>query len=104
MGFSPPGAANWGGATPGLSPWPMISPPTPDATFLAAHQQAMMIAKQAYQVAVAQQAMAVAGEQWERGSTMGYGGGAGSPPFGMGMGTMPIGKPSQVLAKKSLLI
>lgn len=91
MGFSPTGATNWGGATPGLSPWPMISPPTPDATFLAAHQQAMMIAKQAYQMAVAQQAIAAAGEQWERGSTMSFGGGGpGSPPFGMSMGGLPV--------------
>jgi len=72
------------------NPWarqPMVNPmsmtipnpqqfmiPTPssgaDMHFLAAHQQAMMIAKQTYQIAVAQQAMAAAGEEWERNSTV----------------------------------
>ncbi|KAH9926389.1 uncharacterized protein B0H18DRAFT_1005838 [Fomitopsis serialis] len=55
-----------------MSPQPFMFPPVPpnaDPTFLAAHQQAMMFAKQAYQMAVAQQAMAAAEEEWERGST-----------------------------------
>ncbi|KIY69023.1 hypothetical protein CYLTODRAFT_489249 [Cylindrobasidium torrendii FP15055 ss-10] len=58
---------------------------TGDAAFLAAHQHAMMYAKQAYQMAVAQQAMAAAADQWETYSSMGmstagsaYGGGGGS--------------------------
>ncbi|VDC04176.1 unnamed protein product [Peniophora sp. CBMAI 1063] len=57
-----------------------------DPNMLAAHQHAMLIAKQTYQWAVAQQAMAAAGDEWERsgGSVAGwnpssasaYGGGA----------------------------
>ncbi|KAG6811384.1 hypothetical protein H0H92_007671 [Tricholoma furcatifolium] len=90
----------------------MPQPPQPgaDAAFLAAHQQAMMYAKQAYQMAVAQQAMAAAGDEWERGSAYGgtasvYGGRspsvvgspfAMSPMMGMngmnmGMGMNPMG-------------
>ncbi|KAI6015637.1 hypothetical protein EDC04DRAFT_2752210 [Pisolithus marmoratus] len=46
-----------------------------DPAFLAAHQRAMMLAKQAYQMAVAQHAIAVAGEEWERTSNTGFGGG-----------------------------
>ncbi|KAG1738656.1 uncharacterized protein EDB91DRAFT_1203286 [Suillus paluster] len=68
---------------------PMIAPQFgPDQSFLAAHQHAMMIAKQAYQMAVAQHAMAMAGDEWERGSNIGggsvYGGGGGSVYSGMG--------------------
>lgn len=62
----------------------MLTPPTPNAdpAFLAAHQQAMIIAKQAYQYAVAQQAMQAAGEEWERGSSVsGF-----TPSNGMNMG------------------
>lgn len=67
-----------------------------DPVFLAAHQQAMLIAKQAYQVAVAQQAMAAAADEWERGSSVSAfaspsGLGMGMPPnqgFGMGMNNM----------------
>ncbi|KAJ7075606.1 hypothetical protein B0H15DRAFT_866395 [Mycena belliarum] len=67
-----------------LSPAQFMTPPPADPAFFAAHQQAMMIAKQAYQMAVAQQAMAVAGDEWERGSAYGgaqseYGGGGGRP-------------------------
>jgi hypothetical protein len=40
------------------------------SNMMAAHQQAMMFAKQAYQMAVAQQAMAAAAEEWERGSAL----------------------------------
>ena len=71
----------------GMQMWPqqvmqpgMINPqqfmiPTPpmnaDPNFLAAHQQAMLIAKQTYQMAVAQQAMAAAADEWERSSNIG---------------------------------
>ncbi|KAG1779645.1 hypothetical protein EV702DRAFT_1195018 [Suillus placidus] len=70
---------------------PMIAPQfNPGQSFLAAHQHAMMIAKQAYQMAVAQHAMAVAGDEWERGSNVGggsvYGSGGGSVYSGMGGG------------------
>ncbi|KDQ15582.1 hypothetical protein BOTBODRAFT_187051 [Botryobasidium botryosum FD-172 SS1] len=41
-----------------------------DPSFLAAHQQAMIIAKQTYQYAVAQHAMQAASEQWERSSSL----------------------------------
>lgn len=97
MGYgTPPGnsmLSPWGGQqAPMLAPQPtgmsmggmlnpaqfMPLPPPADPAFFAAHQQAMMIAKQAYQMAVAQQAMAVAGEEWERGSTVGGFGGRGS--------------------------
>jgi serine/arginine repetitive matrix protein 2 len=82
---------------------PFVGGPGADPAFFVAHQQAMMYAKQAYQMAVAQQAMAAAGDEWERGSSVGGGfgggsvfggggGGGGGPsvmrpmPFGMGMG------------------
>ena len=47
-------------------------PQNTDSQLLVAHQHAMMAAKQAYQLAVAQQAMQAAGEEWERGSTLGW--------------------------------
>lgn len=114
--------------TPGMHGWP--SPLTPqgmmnvnpmfpmpgqqnanananaDPGFLAAHQQAMMAAKQAFQMAIAQQALAAANEEWERGSTAtsaygGFGGmgGMNMPPplpfpgmnMNMGMGGMGMG-------------
>lgn len=111
FGGAPGAPSSWGGNMPA---WPqqggpqmlappqfMISPPT-DNGFLAAHQQAMMIAKQAYQMAIAQQAMAAAADEWDRNSVMSgsvYGGPAsnasvvmGAPPFGMmGMGGMGNG-------------
>jgi serine/arginine repetitive matrix protein 2 len=62
-----------------------------DPNFMAAHQQAMMIAKQAYQVAVAQQAMAAAADEWERSSNMGFGGGGsvyGGSVYGGGGGSV----------------
>lgn len=74
--------------TPGMNMMPpqpfMFTPPPPnaDAAFIAAHQQAMLIAKQAYQYAVAQQAMQAAGDEWERGSTAS----AFTPSSGMGLG------------------
>ncbi|KAH9948207.1 hypothetical protein B0H21DRAFT_890679 [Amylocystis lapponica] len=73
MGFNvtPPTPMSWqqpGMMSPQQFMLPMV-PPHADAAFLAAHQQAMFAAKQAYQMAVAQQAMAAADEEWERGST-----------------------------------
>ncbi|KAG7100065.1 hypothetical protein E1B28_001849 [Marasmius oreades] len=55
-----------------LSPAQFMVPPPADPRFLSAHQQAMMYAKQAYQMAVAQQAMAAAADEWERGSAVGF--------------------------------
>jgi serine/arginine repetitive matrix protein 2 len=64
-----------------------------DPRVFMAHQQAMLIAKQTYQLAVAQQAMRDAADEWERGSAIsGWGGGrssVGTPSvlgLGMGMG------------------
>ncbi|GJJ13261.1 hypothetical protein Clacol_007512 [Clathrus columnatus] len=63
---------NMGGMT--IGPQMQMSFPNPmpnsDPAFLAAHQQAMAIAKQTFQYTVAQQALAAANEEWERGSTM----------------------------------
>lgn len=108
MGFAgSPGSGGWA-QQPMVTPAQFAPPQPTDPTFFAAHQQAMMIAKQAYQMAVAQQAMAAAGDEWERGSSVGgfgggasrvsvYGGGPSAPmmsspqvmPFGMmGMGAM----------------
>jgi hypothetical protein len=63
-----------------------------DPRALAVHHHAMMIAKQTYQLAVAQQAMRDAGDEWERGSAVsGWTGGrssVGAPSMlGMGMNT-----------------
>lgn len=69
-------------------------PPPPqnnDAQLLAAHQHAMMAAKQAYQLAVAQQAMQVAGEEWERGSSLGWPSSASSVMFPSGPRSMYAG-------------
>ena len=95
MGFgtSPAWGGPWApqqGPVPSmLSPAQFMAPPT-DPNFFAAHQQAMLYAKQAYQMAVAQQALAAAGEEWERGSSVGFGGssvfGGSTAGFGMGMG------------------
>ena len=57
-----------------------------DPQFLNAHQQAMLFAKQAYQMTVAQQALEAAGEEWERSSNIGGGGGGGSVIGGFGGG------------------
>ncbi len=62
-----------------------------DPRVFAVHQQAMMIAKQTYQLAVAQQAMQDAAEEWERGSALsGWTGGRSSAStpnmLNMGMG------------------
>ena len=72
----------------------MYGQPAPvgaDPNFLMAHQHAMAMAKQAYQFAVAQQAMAAAGEEWERGSNIsGFTPAVTSPTPGVGVG-MGIG-------------
>lgn len=91
MNFPPPGA--W-------APWqqqgqqsPMMPHPSQfgqNSDFLAAHQQAMLIAKQTYQMAVAQQALAAAGDEWERSSNAG-GFGGGSQFGGSQMGGSQIG-------------
>ncbi|KAH8094697.1 hypothetical protein BXZ70DRAFT_354120 [Cristinia sonorae] len=96
LNLTPPSPMPWGAPNMmagGMSPMGMFPPPPPNAdpAFLVAHQQAMMVAKQAYQMAVAQQAMAQANEEWERGSnaTSAFGGGAsvyGGMNMGMGMG------------------
>jgi hypothetical protein len=69
---------------------PMVPQFNSDLSFFAAHRHAMMIAKQAYQVVVAQHAMAISGDQWERSSNIGggsvSGGNTGSVYSGMGGG------------------
>ncbi|KAI5120795.1 hypothetical protein M0805_002422 [Coniferiporia weirii] len=64
----------------------MVPPlmPGADQAYLAAHQQAMRIAKQAYQYAVAQQAMAAAADEWERGSSVSAFASPGSMSAGVG--------------------
>ncbi|THH30237.1 hypothetical protein EUX98_g3961 [Antrodiella citrinella] len=95
MTWRPPSTAMGGGMN--MSPMSMFPapPPNADAAFLAAHQQAMMVAKQAYQYAVAQQAMAQANDEWERGSTatsaFGGGGGGGSTYGGSAYGGSSYG-------------
>ncbi|GLB43641.1 hypothetical protein LshimejAT787_1401530 [Lyophyllum shimeji] len=97
MPFGPGMSPGWNGMNmmgqgPGMfAPGQFLSPATADPNFMMAHQQAMMFAKQAYQMAVAQQAMAAAGDEWERGSTMG-GFGSGGSVYG---GTSPsvVGSP-----------
>ncbi|KAF8167594.1 hypothetical protein B0H34DRAFT_803773 [Crassisporium funariophilum] len=92
-GVSPGWGANMG--QPMLSPAQFMMPPPADPNFFAAHQQAMMIAKQAYQMAVAQQAMAAAGDEWERGSAVGgYGGGGGGGSVYGGSSASAIMSPS----------
>jgi len=61
-----------------------------DPSMMAAHQQAMAMAKQAYQMAAAQQAIIAAGDEWERSSNMGGFGGASRPPtlFGTPSGSV----------------
>lgn len=88
---------------PGWAAWqqPMATGMTPmvpsqfnnDPSYLAAHQRALLVAKQAYQMAVAQHAMQMAGEEWERSSNAGfgsggsvYGGGSGGSVYGGGGG------------------
>jgi hypothetical protein len=101
IGFGSPNPAAWNGnvVQPMHPSSPYMMPPPADPNFLAAHQHAMIYAKQAYQMAVAQQAMAAAGDEWERGSSIGgYGGsnvaGASSSPMMMSpqFGMMPMGQ------------
>jgi serine/arginine repetitive matrix protein 2 len=84
------------------NPWipqpnPMLQqfmPPPPqnsNSQLLAAHQHAMMAAKQAYQLAVAQQAMQAAGDEWERGSTLGWPSSASNVMFPAGPRSMYAG-------------
>lgn len=77
LGFgSPSGGWHPNMNQPMLSPAQFMAPRPADPNLFVAHQRAMMFAKQAYQMAVGQQAMAAAAEEWERGSAMsGYGGG-----------------------------
>ncbi|KAF4604607.1 hypothetical protein EYR40_003381 [Pleurotus pulmonarius] len=101
MGGLPNGSPGWNNSWQQgqLMPGQFMPPPPTDPAFLAAHQQAMMYAKQAYQMAVAQQAMAAAADEWERSSNIGgfgsggsvyggsvYGGSPSLPSMGMGMG------------------
>lgn len=87
MGWAPSPTAG-----PMMGPTPfMMPPPNADPHFLAAHQHAMMVAKQAYQIAVAQQAMAAANDEWERGSSASAFGGMGMSPMGGMPGMMPGG-------------
>jgi len=83
------------GMPPGFSLPPVPQMPNMmmgmDPAVMAAHQQAMLMAKQAYQMAVAQQAIAAAGEEWERSSNVGGYSGTGSRPptlFGAHTGSM----------------
>jgi hypothetical protein len=79
-------------------------PPAPDASFLAAHQQAMLIAKQTYQMTIAQQALQAANDEWERssnatafgmqGSVYGNSAMMGPMNMGMGMGGLPMFPPA----------
>lgn len=81
---------NMGMAVPTPGSYGMNFPPptaAADPAFLVAHQQAMAIAKQTFQYAVAQQALAAANDEWERSSTMTrFGGPAPAPQWGYGMG------------------
>jgi len=105
LSFTPASPMSWAPSpsVPMMGPQQFIAPPS-DPRFFAAHQHAMMVAKQAYQMAVAQQALAAANDEWERGSTtsaftsvpmgmnsMQMGMGMGAQMSGMGMGGMMPG-------------
>lgn len=115
----PTGAFPWAGAqgqafpgqpmfAPGVGLTPgFLMPPGAaqmDPSFMAAHHQAMLAAKQAYQIAVAQQALAAAGDEWERSSNVGgwpsamaMGGmGMQMPQMGPNMGMGMMGMPSMM--------
>lgn len=84
-----PSMYNMGMAMPSPAAYGMNFPPqgpNADPAFLVAHQQAMAIAKQTFQYAVAQQALAAANEEWERSSTMTGYGGPSAPQWGYGVG------------------
>lgn len=92
MNFIPPSPMGWPASPsmPMMNPQQFMPPPS-DPRMLAAHQHAMMVAKQAYQMAVAQQALAAANEEWERGSSASaFTSPMGMSSMGMGMG-MPMG-------------
>ncbi|KAI0830872.1 hypothetical protein BC628DRAFT_909549 [Trametes gibbosa] len=110
---TPPGMYNPAQAGAGFM-FPMM-PPNADPAFFAAHQQAMFAAKQAFQMAVAQQALAAANEEWERGSTAtsafggfgGMNGGGGMYPgmnmnMGMGLGMGPWQNPMMFPSSQSM--
>jgi hypothetical protein len=64
--------------------------PLTDQFFFAAHQQAMLIAKQAYWMALAQQELAAVAEEWARGSSVGFcGGNAQEVVLALGVVTLP---------------
>lgn len=104
---TPPTPMNWSPQTPQgmMNPmFPMAGMQNTDPALLAAHQQAMFAAKQAFQMTIAHQALAAANEEWERGSTAtsaygGFGGMGGGlfpgaqPGFGMNGMNMGIGMP-----------
>ena len=77
MPFGGVPGSSWGGnfqsqvGSPQMLVPPQFVVPTVGPNYMAAHQQAMMFAKQAYQIAVAQQAMAAAADEWDRNSVMG---------------------------------
>ncbi|TRM66242.1 hypothetical protein BD626DRAFT_628194 [Schizophyllum amplum] len=72
-----------------LNPQQFMMPVPSDPAMYAAHQQAMMYAKHAYQMAAAQQAMAAAADEWERNSNTSAFGSGGSVAGGMsGMSSM----------------
>jgi hypothetical protein len=109
MGMGGMGMPNFG--LPPVPPMPGMGMMGADPAMMAAHHQAMMVAKQAYQMAVAQQAIAAAGDEWERSSNMGgYSGMPSRPPslfgmnmgMGMGMGS-PMGSPSPSMYGGSML-
>ena len=106
INVTPPTPMGWGPQTPQgmMNPmFPMAGMQNTDPTLLAAHQQAMLAAKQAFQMTFAQQALAAANEEWERGSTAtsAYGGfngmggmfPGGQPGFGMNGMNMGMGMP-----------
>ncbi|KAF8527438.1 hypothetical protein BU17DRAFT_81594 [Hysterangium stoloniferum] len=88
MPMSNPAMFNMGGMGMQSPAFGFPSPLTSaDPAFVAAHQKAMAIAKQTFQLAVAQQALAVANEEWERNSNMtGYAPSTSASPWGYGMG------------------
>ena len=77
-----PGLAGGMNAAGGMN----MGPGMFDPRAFAVHQQAMMIAKQTYQLAIAQQAMRDAGDEWERGSANG----------GWSSGRSSVGTPSML--------
>jgi hypothetical protein len=70
MNMSGLGMPNFGMPMPQVPHMPAMNGAM-DPGMMMAHQQAMFMAKQAYQLAVAQQAMQAAGDEWERASHVG---------------------------------